>query len=170
MFIVEIPLVFHRKDPNKIEITAIRSLAGVEPGARRGIAAFWQGGSPAVDWGWGRSFRGSRRFTRATWRGLGRPEGRVPTATRDGGEREIDGEVDAGLKGGDGGAGKLHGTQAKLLEVLVWIERRRGELSTMARSGGNGARRRRQCSVQKRKKGASERAREGPQQLDLGVK
>jgi hypothetical protein len=112
LFILNIPLVFHRKDPNKIEITAIGSLAGVEQGAGRGTAAFWWGGSPVVD-------RGSRRFTRATWRGLGRPEGRVPTATRDGGERELDGEVDAVLKGSDGGAGELHRIKAKLLEVLV---------------------------------------------------
>jgi hypothetical protein len=41
--------------------------------------------------------------------GVGRPEGRVPTATWDGGEREIDGDVDAGLKGSDGRAGELHG-------------------------------------------------------------
>jgi hypothetical protein len=40
MFILEIPLVFHKKDPNKIEITAIRSLAGVEQGAGKGRAAF----------------------------------------------------------------------------------------------------------------------------------
>jgi hypothetical protein len=74
----------------------------------------------------------SRRFTRATWRGLGRLEGLVPTASQDGGEMEIDGEVDAVLKGSDGGAGELHGNKAKLLEGLVWIEKRRGELSTAA--------------------------------------
>jgi hypothetical protein len=91
-----------------------------------------------VDRRWGRSFRGSRRFTRATWRGLGRPEGWVPTATRDGGERELD---------GDGGGGKLHGIKAKLLEVLVWLEKGRGELSMAAQSGGNGARRRRRSSI-----------------------
>jgi hypothetical protein len=143
LFILEIPLFFYKEDPNKIEITAIGSLAGVEQGAGRGTAAFRWGGSPAVDRRWGRSFRGSRRFTRGTWRGLGRPEGRVPTATRDGGERELDGEVDAVLKGGDGGAGELHGIKAKLLEVLVWLEKVQGELSTAARSSGNGARRRR---------------------------
>jgi hypothetical protein len=93
-----------------------------------------------------------------------------PTATRDDGEREIDGEVVSVLKGGDGGAGELHGNKAKLLEGLVWIEKRRGELPTAARSDGNGAQRRRQCLVQEKKKGASERAKEGPQQLDSGVK
>jgi hypothetical protein len=92
-----------------------------------------------VDRRWGKSSRGSRRFTRATWRGLGRPEGRVPKATRDGGERELNGEVDAVLKGGDGGAGELHGIKVKLLEVLVWLEKGRDELSTAARSGGNRA-------------------------------
>jgi hypothetical protein len=91
-----------------------------------------------MDRRWGRSFRGSRRFTRATWRGLGRPEGWVPTATRDGGERELDGEVDAVLKGGDGGAGELHGIKAKWLEVLVWLEKGRGELSTAAMELGGG--------------------------------
>jgi hypothetical protein len=39
-----------------------------------------------------------------------------------------------------------------------------GERSTAARSDGNGAQRRRQCLVQEKKKGVSERAREGPQQ------
>jgi hypothetical protein len=62
-------------------------------------------------------------------------------ATRDSGERELDVQVDAVLRGGDGGAGELHGIKAKLLEVLVWLEKGRGELSTAARSGGNGARR-----------------------------
>jgi hypothetical protein len=95
-----------------------------------------------VDRRWGRSFRESRWFTRATWRGLGWPEGQVPTTTRDGGERELGGEVDAVLKGGDGGASELHGNKAKLLEGLVWIEERRGELSTAARSDGNGVQRR----------------------------
>jgi hypothetical protein len=78
--------------------------------------------------------------------GLGRPEGWVPMATRDGGERDLDGGVDAVLKGGDGGAAKLHEIKAKLLEVLVWLEKGRGKLSTVARSGGNGARRRRRSS------------------------
>jgi hypothetical protein len=99
-----------------------------------------------VDRRWGRSFRGSRRFTRATWRGLGQPEGQVPTATRDDGERELDGEVDAVLKVGNGGAGELHGIKVKLLEGLVWIKDRRGELSTAARSDGNGVQRRRRSS------------------------
>jgi hypothetical protein len=96
-----------------------------------------------VDRRWGRSFRGSRRFTRAACRGLGWPERLVPTATRDGGERELDDEVDLVLKGGDGGAGELHRNKAKLLEGLVWIGKRWGELSTTARSDGNGVQRRR---------------------------
>jgi hypothetical protein len=50
------------------------------------------------------------------------------------------------LKSSDGGAGELHGIKVKLLEVLVWLEKGRGELSTAARSGGNGARRRRRSS------------------------
>jgi hypothetical protein len=55
-----------------------------------------------------------------------RTAGRVgSTATRDGGERDLDGEVDAVLKGGDGGAGELHEIKAKLLEVLVWLEKGR---------------------------------------------
>jgi hypothetical protein len=45
--------------------------------------------------------------------------------------------------GGDGGAGELHGNKAKLLEGLVWIGKRQGELSTAARSDGNGVQRRR---------------------------
>jgi hypothetical protein len=85
---------------------------------------------------WGRSFRGPRRFTRVAWLGLGWPENLVPTATRDGGERELDGDVDLVLKGGDRGAEELHGNKVKLLEGLVWIEKRRGELSTVARSDG----------------------------------
>jgi hypothetical protein len=75
-----------------------------------------------MDRRWGRSFRESRRFTRATWRGLRRPEGQVPTATRDSGESELNGEVDAVLKCSDGGAGEIHGNKVKLLEGLVWIE------------------------------------------------
>jgi hypothetical protein len=58
--------------------------------------------------------------------------------TRDGGERDLDGEVDAMLKGRDGGAGELQGTKAKLLEVLVWLEKGRGELSTTSRACGGG--------------------------------
>jgi hypothetical protein len=96
-----------------------------------------------VDRRWGRSFRWSRRFTRAAWRGLGWPERLVPTATQYGGERELDGEVDSVLKGCDGGAGVLHENKVKLLEGLVWIGKRRGELSTAARSDGNGVQRRR---------------------------
>jgi hypothetical protein len=45
---------------------------------------------------------------------------------------ELVGEVDAVLKGGDGGAGELHGITAKLPEVTVWLEKGRSEL-TMAR-------------------------------------
>jgi hypothetical protein len=59
------------------------------------VAVFQHGGSPAVDRRWGNSSRGSRRFIRATWRELGRPEGQVPTATRYGGEGELVDEVDA---------------------------------------------------------------------------
>jgi hypothetical protein len=168
-FILDRPLFFHRKDPNKIEIEAIKSLAELKQGIGRGTAAFRQGCSLAVDRRWGRSFRGPRRFTRAAWRGLGWPERLVPTATRDGGEREIDGEVVSVLMGGDGGAGELHKNKAKLLEGLVWIEKRRGELPTAARSDGNGTQRRRQCLVHEKKKGASEWVKEGPQQLDSGV-
>jgi hypothetical protein len=76
-------------------------------------------------------------------RSLGWPERLVPTATRDGGERELNGELDSVLKGGDGGVGELHGNKAKLLEVLVWIGKRWGELSTAERSDDNGVQRRR---------------------------
>jgi hypothetical protein len=51
---------------------------------------------------------------------------------------ELVGEVDAVLKGGDGEAGELHEIMVKLLEVMVWLEKGWGELSTAARSGGNG--------------------------------
>jgi hypothetical protein len=98
-----------------------------------------------VDQRWGRSFRGSRRFTRTAWRGLGLLERLVPMTTRDGGERELDGEVDSVLNGGDGGVDELHENKAELLEGLVWIEKRRGELSMAARSDSNGVQRRR-CS------------------------
>jgi hypothetical protein len=67
--------------------------------------------------------------------------------------------------GGDGGAGELHENKAKLLEGLVWIEKRWGELSTAARSDGKGVQRRRQCFVQEKKKGVSEQAREGRSNL-----
>jgi hypothetical protein len=50
------------------------------------------------------------------------------------------------LNGGDGGAGELHGIMAKLLEVMVWFEKGRGELSTAARSGSVGRRRSRESS------------------------
>jgi hypothetical protein len=48
----------------------------------------------------------------------------------------------ARMAGRAGGASELHGNKAKLLEGLVWIEERRGELSTAARSDGNGVQRR----------------------------
>jgi hypothetical protein len=65
------------------------------------------------------------------------------------------------LKGCDGGAGKLHGIMARLLEVMVWLEKGRGELSTAARSSGNGARRQRQRCVQEKKMRGSGQAKEG---------
>jgi hypothetical protein len=117
-----------------------------------------------VDWRWGRSFRRPRRFTRAAWRGLGWPERLVPTATWDGGEREIDGEVVSVLKSSDGGAGERNGNKAKMLEGLVWIEKRRGELPTAARSDDNGAQRRWQCSVQEKKEESEWAGERGPQQ------
>jgi hypothetical protein len=49
-------------------------------------------------------------------------------ATQDGGEGELIGEVDAVLKGGDGGAGELHGITVKLWEGLSWIGRGWGGL------------------------------------------
>jgi hypothetical protein len=39
----------------------------------------------------------------------------------------------------------------------------------VARSGGNGARQRRQCSVQEKKKGVSGRAKEGRSDLDSSL-
>jgi hypothetical protein len=62
-------------------------------------AAFRRGCSPAVDRRWGNSFRGSRRFSQATWRELGRPEGHVPTATRDGGMGEARRRGECGAQG-----------------------------------------------------------------------
>jgi hypothetical protein len=56
-------------------------------------AVFQRGGSPAVDRRWGNSFRGSRQFSKATWRELGWPEARVPMENRDGGEEEFTGAV-----------------------------------------------------------------------------
>jgi hypothetical protein len=53
-------------------------------------------------------------------------------------EEELVGEVDAVLKGGDGGAGELHGITAKLLEVMVWLEKGRGGLTTARWSTANG--------------------------------
>jgi hypothetical protein len=43
---------------------------------------------------------------------------------------ELVGEVDAVLKGGDGGAGELHGITAKLPEMTVWLEKGRSKLTT----------------------------------------
>jgi hypothetical protein len=42
------------------------------------------------------------------------------------------------LKGGDGGAGELHGITAKLLEVTGWIEKGRSELTTVRWSAAEG--------------------------------
>jgi hypothetical protein len=41
--------------------------------------------------------------------------------------------VDAVLKGGDGGAGELHGITAKLEDRLSWIGRSWGGLPTVSR-------------------------------------
>jgi hypothetical protein len=65
------------------------------------------------------------------------------------------------MSSSDGGAGELHGITAKLLEVMVWLEKGRGELSTGARSGGNGARPWRQRCVQEKKMRGSGRVKEG---------
>jgi hypothetical protein len=46
--------------------------------------------------------------------------------------------VDAILKGGDGGAEELHGITAKLLEVMVQLEKGRGELTTARWSTADG--------------------------------
>jgi hypothetical protein len=43
---------------------------------------------------------------------------------------ELVGEVDAVLKGGDGGAGELRRITAKLLKVMGWLEKGRSELTT----------------------------------------
>jgi hypothetical protein len=51
---------------------------------------------------------------------------------------ELVGEVDAVLKGCDGGAGELHGITAKLLEVMMWLKKGRGRLSTARWSTANG--------------------------------
>jgi hypothetical protein len=61
---------------------------------------------------------------------------------------ELDGEVDVVLKGGDGGAGELHGIMMKLLKVMVWLEKGRGELSTvdMGFAGEEHGRRRRSAA------------------------
>jgi hypothetical protein len=42
------------------------------------------------------------------------------------------------LKGSDGGAGELHGITAKLLEVMVRLEKGRGELTTARWSTADG--------------------------------
>jgi hypothetical protein len=61
---------------------------------------------------------------------------------------ELDCELDVVLKGGDGGAGELHGITTKLLEVMVWLEKGRGELSTVDRgfAGEEHGRRRRSAA------------------------
>jgi hypothetical protein len=51
---------------------------------------------------------------------------------------ELVGEVDAVLKGGDGGAGELHGITAKQPEVMMWLEKGRGELTTTRWSTADG--------------------------------
>jgi hypothetical protein len=38
------------------------------------------------------------------------------------------------LMGGDGGAGELHGIMAELLEMTVWLEKGRSELTTASRT------------------------------------
>jgi hypothetical protein len=38
------------------------------------------------------------------------------------------------LKGGDGGVGELHEITAELLEVMGWLEKGRGELTTASRT------------------------------------
>jgi hypothetical protein len=42
--------------------------------------------------------------------------------------------VDAVLKGGGGGVGEPHKITAKLLEVMAWLEKGRGELTTASRT------------------------------------
>jgi hypothetical protein len=51
---------------------------------------------------------------------------------------ELTGKVDAVLRGGDGGAGELHEIMAKLREVMVWLEKERGELTTLRWSTADG--------------------------------
>jgi hypothetical protein len=53
---------------------------------------------------------------------------------------ELVGEVDAVLKGSDGGAGELHGITAKLLEVTGWLEKGWSELTTVRWSAAEGER------------------------------
>jgi hypothetical protein len=53
---------------------------------------------------------------------------------------ELVGEVDAVLKGGDGGAGELHEITAELLEVMEWLEKGRSELTTARWSAAEGKR------------------------------
>jgi hypothetical protein len=59
-----------------------------------------------------------------------------PGRRRGGGK--LVGEVDVGLKSGKGGVGELHGITVELLEVMAWLKKGRGELSTVDRgcSGG----------------------------------
>jgi hypothetical protein len=78
---------------------------------------------------------------------------------------ELVGEVDAVLNGGDGRAGELHGIMAKLLEVMVWFEKERGELSTAARSGSVGRWRSRESSRAEERR-RQQRAREGVEEVE----
>jgi hypothetical protein len=53
---------------------------------------------------------------------------------------ELISEVDAVLKGSDGGAGELRGIIAKLLEVTGWLEKGRSELMMVRWSAEEGER------------------------------
>jgi hypothetical protein len=69
------------------------------------------------------------------------------------------------LNGGDRGASELHGITTKLLEVMVWFEKGRGELSTAARSGSVGRRRFGESSRAEERR-RQQRAREGVEELE----
>jgi hypothetical protein len=73
--------------------------------------------------------------------------------------------MDAVLNGSDGGAGELHGISTKLLEVMGWLEKGRGELSTAARSGSVG-RRRSGESNRAEKRRRQQRARDGVEEVE----
>jgi hypothetical protein len=53
---------------------------------------------------------------------------------------ELVGEVDAVIKGGDGGAVELHKITTKLLEVTAWLEKEWGKLTTAWQSAAEGER------------------------------